>query len=279
MGHHDLFFQARYFDQILVSLHDVGTLEQSTMSFMCLLCPIWRHHFRDDTCLMHMLLHKFMVHLMPHRADAMIAYELLNLGVWDHLLFQGHQACLPPWLEVNDLLLYVTPGLDPPNIRLGVIRKVKRLPHLWTQDDEEEDMEEDQIDLYVEKVYLSKLQSIRGGFNQYKAKITSWWYVTKCRCSRKHVACSGHVTRLAQNLLVEWESVEVQWSTRMLRNAYAKCNKIAPSYYSFPSSCVLMHHFSYVNLIHKIVNHHKERKVEAIINFIHQKALATCQIW
>ncbi len=69
MGHHDLFFQARYFDQILVSLHDVA------LSFMCLLCPIPRHHFGDDTCPMHMFLHKFMVHLMPHRVIVMNAYE------------------------------------------------------------------------------------------------------------------------------------------------------------------------------------------------------------
>jgi hypothetical protein len=87
----------------------------------------------------------------------MIAYELVDLGVWDHLLFQGHQACLPPWLEVNDLLLYEILRLDPPNIRLVVVQKVTRLPHLWTQDGEEEDMEADQIDLYVGKVYLSKL--------------------------------------------------------------------------------------------------------------------------
>jgi len=81
MGHHDLFFQARYFDQIIVSLHDVGILEQSTLSFMCLLHPIPRHHFKDDTCPMHMLFHKFMVHLMPHRVDAITAYELVDLGV------------------------------------------------------------------------------------------------------------------------------------------------------------------------------------------------------
>jgi len=56
-------------------------------------------------------------------------------------LFQGHQECLPPWLEVNDFLLYETLGLDPPNIQLGVVRKVTRLPHLQTQDDEEEDMD------------------------------------------------------------------------------------------------------------------------------------------
>ncbi len=53
MGHHDLLFQARYFDQILVSLHDVGILEQSTLSFMCLLHPIPRHHFKDDNCPMY----------------------------------------------------------------------------------------------------------------------------------------------------------------------------------------------------------------------------------
>jgi hypothetical protein len=180
MEHHDFFFQARYFDQILVSLHDVGTLEQSALSFMCFLCPIPRHHFGDDTCPMHMFFHKFKVHLMPHRADAMIAYELVVLGVWDHLLFQGHQACLPPWLELNDLLLYDTLGLDPPNIWLGVVWKVTRLPHLWTQDDEEEDMEEDQINLYVGKVYLNKLQSIRGGPSQYKAKTTSGQHSLQC---------------------------------------------------------------------------------------------------
>lgn len=110
-----------------------------------------------------MLFHKFMVHLMPHRVDAMIAYELVDLGVWDHFLFQGHQECLPPGPEVNDFLLYETLRLDPPNMQLGVVRKVTRLPHLRTQDDEEEDMEEDQIDLYVGKVYLNKLQSTRGG--------------------------------------------------------------------------------------------------------------------
>lgn len=85
-------------------------------------------------------------------------------------MFQGHQECLPPWPEVNDFLLYETLGLDPPNIQLGVVQKVTRLPHLQTQDDEEKDMEEDQINLYVGKVYLSKLQSIRGEPSEYKTK-------------------------------------------------------------------------------------------------------------
>jgi hypothetical protein len=64
----------------------------------------------------------------------------------------------------------------------------------------------------------------------------------------------------------------------MLQNADAKCNQIVPSYYNFPFSCVLMHHSSYANLIHKTVSHHKERMATTIVNSIHQKVLATCQI-
>jgi hypothetical protein len=43
------------------------------------------------------------------------------------------------------------------------------------------------------------------------------------------MACSGHVTRLAQNLPIEWEVVKVRFSIRMLQNVDAKCNQIAPS--------------------------------------------------
>jgi hypothetical protein len=80
--------------------------------------------------------------------------------------------------------------------------------------------------LYVGKVYLSKLQSIRGEPSEYKTKTSRWYSMW---CFKKYMACYGHVTRLAQNLPIEWEVVEVQWSIRMLRNVDVECNQIAPS--------------------------------------------------
>jgi hypothetical protein len=62
-----------------------------------------------------MLLHKFMpilVHDFQEEVmanlhiDVVSAHELVDLVPQDHLLMQGGIGCCPPWLEVDDLVLY-----------------------------------------------------------------------------------------------------------------------------------------------------------------------------
>jgi hypothetical protein len=53
----------------------------SDLSFMCILKPNPIHFEGDDVQPISMLLHKFMVHLMVGRVDAIIAFELADIVV------------------------------------------------------------------------------------------------------------------------------------------------------------------------------------------------------
>ncbi len=63
MGYHELFFQAKYFEQLPMIATDDRALN-SNLSFMLILKPNPIHFQGDDVQPISMLLHKFMVHPM-----------------------------------------------------------------------------------------------------------------------------------------------------------------------------------------------------------------------
>jgi hypothetical protein len=80
MGYHELFFQAKYFQQLPMLATNDRALN-SDLSFMCILKPNPIYFQGDDVQPISMLLHKFMVHPMVGRVDAVIAFELADIVV------------------------------------------------------------------------------------------------------------------------------------------------------------------------------------------------------
>jgi len=95
MGYHQLFFQAKYFQQLPMLAIDDRALN-SDLSFMCIVKPNPIHFQGDDVQPISMLLHKFMVHPMV--------------------------GSCPPWPQVNDLIFYKPPDWGPScDFPLGVV--------------------------------------------------------------------------------------------------------------------------------------------------------------
>jgi hypothetical protein len=118
MGYHELFFQAKYFQQLpMLAIGDRAL--NSDLSFMHILKPNPIHFQGDDVQLISMLLLKFMVHPMVGRVDAINASELADIVVQSHL---GEPGSCPPWPQVNDLIFYKPPDWGPSrDFPLGVV--------------------------------------------------------------------------------------------------------------------------------------------------------------
>jgi len=94
----------------------------SDLSFMCILKPNPIYFQGDAVQPISMLLHKFMVHPMVGRVDAVIAFELADIVVRSHLLLPGEPGSCPPWPQVNDLIFYKPPDWGPSrDFPLGVV--------------------------------------------------------------------------------------------------------------------------------------------------------------
>jgi hypothetical protein len=165
------FFHAKYFQQLpMLATHDKSL--NSNLSFIPILKPNPIHFQGDDVQPISMLLHKFMVHPMVGRVDAIIAFELVDIVVRSHLLVPGEPGSSPPWPQVNDLIFYKPPNWGPSrDFPLGVVRKVTLPSHLCTYGAKEPTLE-----LYVGMVYLSKLQRSTMEVGKYKTPIISQPY-------------------------------------------------------------------------------------------------------
>lgn len=98
---------------------------------MRVLKPKPMQHFGDDTCLVNMLLHKFMIHPIANRKDATLAHEFCDLDVRSHLLFEGHMSIIPPWPEVRKLYWFEAKE-GSGSFKIGVERGVTMPEHLKT---------------------------------------------------------------------------------------------------------------------------------------------------
>lgn len=115
------FFPSKILSAIAMLATDDRALN-SDLSFMCILKPNPIYFQGDAVQPISMLLHKFMVHPMVGRVDAVIAFELADIVVRSHLLLPGEPGSCPPWPQVNDLIFYKPPDWGPSrDFPLGVV--------------------------------------------------------------------------------------------------------------------------------------------------------------
>ena len=133
MGVHEIFFCAEYFEQV-PSSEGSNSAKQSELSFMRVLKLKSRQHFGDDTRLVNMLLHRFMIHPIANRKDAVLAHEFCDLDVRSHLQSKGHRSILPPWPEVGKLYWFEEKA-GSGSFKIGVVRRVTMLEHLKTEEE------------------------------------------------------------------------------------------------------------------------------------------------
>jgi hypothetical protein len=200
MGYHELFFQAKYFQQLpMLAIGDRAL--NSDLSFMHIVKPNPIHFQGDDVQLISMLLLKFMVHPMVGRVDAINASELADIVVQSHL---GEPGSCPPWPQVNDLIFSKPAEWGPSrDFPFGVVRKVTLPSHLCTYEAKEPTLEP-----YVDMVYLSRLQKSTMEVGKYKAPIISQPYSWSCLVKHAHNCGWAIGFSRSKGLLIEWEGIE-----------------------------------------------------------------------
>jgi hypothetical protein len=76
----------------------------------------------DDIKPIHKLFHKFIVHPILSRIDAMIAFELADISIKTHMLVSLSYLTI---LQMHDLVLFKHPTWEPSHdYFLGIVRKV-----------------------------------------------------------------------------------------------------------------------------------------------------------
>jgi hypothetical protein len=180
-----------------------------------------RHYRKNDIRLLQMLLHKFMpipVHDFQEEAvtnlhtDVVSAHELDDLVPWDHLLMQGGAGCYPPWLEVDDLVLYQRQGrngIRRARLLLGVVRSVTLPKHMCLEGNGDEHWENMEGDPYVGIVDISRLKPIEQSSGRYKVSQRRQQFSWRSIVS--HVKDVGQITCFLNSGQhpVEWEGVHL----------------------------------------------------------------------
>ena len=170
--------------------------------------------FRGSDCQpIHMLLHRFMKVPIPGRADAIVAYELADFNVQNHLVKLGEPGYCPPWPQINNIM-YCKQGLGPTlRVEIVVIREVI-LPRFLRDGDTSEVIDvNDEVEQHTGEVKINILEPTQ----QYRARGT--YRVVR---GRAPIQCSwacllGHVEdkervvarNRSLNIPMSWEGIRV----------------------------------------------------------------------